>query len=87
MSTLTPQVVRPAGVDDEGCGGTHGGRLLSVDRQHGEVLLGDEADGVPLAVVQARACGTKGEVGGEKRTTFRKKPLVSVKKSGASGSE
>lgn len=50
--TLTSQVVRSAGVDDEGRGGANGGRLLSVHRQHGEVLLGHKADGVPLAVVQ-----------------------------------
>lgn len=56
MLTLTSQVICSARVDGEGGGGAHGGRLLSVYCQHGEVLLGDQTDWVPLAVVEARAC-------------------------------
>lgn len=52
MLTLTSQVIRSAGVNDEGRGGANGGRLLSIHRKHGKVLLGYEADGVPLAIVQ-----------------------------------
>lgn len=59
--TLTSQVVRSAGVNDERRGGAHGRRLLFVHRQHGKVLLGHKANGVPLAVVQPRVCGQQEE--------------------------
>lgn len=52
--TLTSQVVGSSCGDGERRGGAHSRRLLAVYGQHGKVLLGDQAYGVPLTVVKAR---------------------------------
>lgn len=53
--TLTSQVIRPSRMDGEGRGRARGGGVVPIYRQHGKVVLGDQTDGVPLAVVESRA--------------------------------
>lgn len=57
--TLTSQVICPSRVDGEGRGGAHGGRVVPIYCQHGEVVLGNQTDRMPLAVVKARAWGKR----------------------------
>ena len=59
----TSQVIGAPRGDGERRGGPDGGSLVTVDGQHGKVLLGHQTYGMPLAVTEVGAWQRKEERG------------------------